>query len=221
MSTTNPDERDGTFGLKIRPAVFALAILVQFYGPVLALLAVTGVIFRDPGLIIIYPPIWVIIGLAALYVPSNRSTYLLGAMTLSFLAGLFLVIQIGTPGGMGPLGTLFPAIGYTLAVLLVIFYFVREAAIRRTGEIGVDTVATVVSAPVTGMVNYVTRQRLTLRFTDQRGVERFLRVGRTGGGYSAGDTIPIRYDPSRPWSKRGVLVEGSGPTLFGGRRYAR
>ena len=93
----------------------------------------------------------------------------------------------------------------------------REAAIRRTLEVGVDTTATVMSAPVTGMVNYVTRQRLTLKFTDQQGVERFIRVGRTGGGYSAGDTVPIRYDPTRPWSKRGIIVDGSGPTLFGGR----
>ena len=74
-------------------------------------------------------------------------------------------------------------------------------------------------APVTGMVNYVTRQRLTLKFTDQQGVERYVRVGRTGGGYAPGDQVPIRYDPTRPWSKRGILVEGSGPTLFSGRRW--
>ncbi len=220
MSTINPDEREGRFGMRVRPFVFAAAILVQFLGPVLVLLAVTGVIPRDPGLIIVYVPIWVVIGLAALFVPSSRNTYLLAAMTLSYIAGLFLVIQATTPGGMGLIGILFPAVGYALAVLIVVLYFLREAAIRRTREIGVDTVATVVSAPVTGMVNYVTRQRLTLRFTDQQGVERFFRVGRTGGGYSTGDTVPIRYDPSRPWSKRGILVEGSGPTLFGGRRLA-
>ena len=218
MSTTNPDEREGRLGMRVRPYVFALAILVQFLGPALVLLAVSGVIFRDPGLIIIYVPIWVVIGLAAMYVPSSRNTYLLAAMTLSYIAGLFLVIQATTPGGMGLVGILFPGVGYALAVLLVVFYFVRQAAIRRTQEVGVDTVATVVSAPVTGMVNYVTRQRLTLKFTDQQGVERFFRVGRTGGGYSTGDEIPIRYDPSRPWSKRAILVEGSGPTLFGGRR---
>jgi len=220
MSTTNPDEREGQFGLKIKPYVFAAAILVQFLGPVLALLATTGVIFNDPGLIIVYVPIWVVIGLAAMYVPSSRNTYLLGAMTLSYIAGLFLVIETSAPGGMGLIGILFPVVGYAIAVLLVVFYFLREAAIRRTRETGVDTLATIVSAPVTGMVNYVTRQRLTLKFTDQEGVERFFRVGRTGGGYSTGDTIPIRYDPSRPWSKRAILVEGSGPTLFGGRRYA-
>jgi len=220
MSTINPDERQRTFGLKIKPYVFAAAILVQFLAPVLVLLAVNGVIFNDPGLIMIYVPIWVVIGLAAMYVPSKRDTYLLAAMTLSYIAGLFLVIQAGTSDSMGSIGILFPVVGYVVAILLVVFYFLRQAAIRRTQEVGVDTTATVVSAPVTGMVNYVTRQRLTLKFTDQQGVERFFRVGRTGGGYSTGDTIPIRYDPSRPWSKRGILVEGSGPTLFGGRRLA-
>jgi hypothetical protein len=218
MSTTNPDEREGKFGLKIKPYVFAAAVLVQFLGPALAVLSVTGVIFRDPGLIMIYVGIWVIIGLAAMYVPSKRSTYILAAMTIAYLAGLFLIIQVGTPEGMGLIGILVPLVGYAAAALIVVFYFLREAAIKRTEEIGVDTMATVVSAPVTGMVNYVTRQRLTLKFTDQQGVERFFRVGRTGGGYSTGDTIPIRYDPTRPGSKRSILVEGSGPTLFGGRR---
>ena len=220
MSTTNPDERERSFGLRVKPVVFALAILVQFLGPILVLLAVAGLIPRDPGLIIVYVPIWVVIGLAALFVPSARSTYLLAAMMASYIAGLFLVIAITTPGGMGVIGILFPTIGYLIAVLAVVFYLLRESAARRTRDVGVDTVATVMSAPVTGMVNYVTRQRLTLKFIDQQGVERFFRVGRTGGGYSAGDEIPIRYDPSRPWSKRAILVEGSGPTLFGGRRLA-
>jgi hypothetical protein len=134
------------------------------------------------------------------------------------VAGLFLVIEFSTPGGMGVVGLLLPIAGYAVAALVLVFAGLREAAMRRTRQIGVDTVATVMSAPVTGMVNYVTRQRLTLKFTDQQGVERFFRVGRTGGGYSTGDTVPIRYDPTRPWSKRGILVEGSGPTLFASPR---
>ncbi|WP_309709781.1 hypothetical protein [Pseudolysinimonas sp.] len=218
MSTTNPDERERGLALRIRPVVFAAAILVQFLAPLLVLLAVVGVIPRDPGLIALHVGIWVVVGLATLFVSSNRSTYLLAAMALSYVAGLFLVIEVTTPGGMGLVGILFPVVGYGIAALVLVFSGLREAAMRRTRQIGVDTVATVMSAPVTGMVNYVTRQRLTLRFTDQQGVERFFRVGRTGGGYSTGDTIPIRYDPTRPWSKRGILVEGSGPTLFAAPR---
>ena len=70
------------------------------------------------------------------------------------------------------------------------------------------------SAPVSGMVNYVQRQRLTLRFTDQEGVERYFRIGKTGGGWSRGDTIPIRYDPTRPWYRRAIIVDGGAPSLF-------
>jgi hypothetical protein len=214
MSTTNPDERERSVAQRIRPVVFVAAILVQFLAPALVLLAVTGLIPRDPGLILLYVGIWVPVALVAMFVAVNRSTYLLAAMGLSYVAGLFLVIGASTPGGMGGFGILVPVAGYAVAGLVLVLFVLREAAMRRTRQTGVDTVATVISAPVTGMVNYVTRQRLTLRFTDQQGVERFFRVGRTGGGYSTGDTIPIRYDPTRPWSKRGILVEGSGPTLF-------
>jgi hypothetical protein len=214
MSTTNPDERERSVAQRIRPVVFVAAILVQFLAPALVLLAVAGPIPRDPGLILLYVGIWVPVALVAMFVAVNRSTYLLAAMGLSYVAGLFLVIGASTPAGMGGLDILVPVVGYAVAALVLVFFVLREAAMRRTRQIGVDTVATVISAPVTGMVNYVTRQRLTLRFTDQQGVERFFRVGRTGGGYSTGDTIPIRYDPTRPWSKRGILVEGSGPTLF-------
>jgi hypothetical protein len=218
MSTTNPDERERGIALRIRPVVFAAAILVQFLAPALVLLAVAGLIPRDPGLILLHVFIWVPVGLATMVVSSNRSTYLLAAMALSYVAGLFLVIEFSTPGGMGVVGILLPIAGYAVAALVLVFAGLRETAMRRTRQIGVDTVATVMSAPVTGMVNYVTRQRLTLKFTDQQGVERFFRVGRTGGGYSTGDTVPIRYDPTRPWSKRGILVEGSGPTLFASPR---
>jgi hypothetical protein len=214
MSTTNPDERERTVALRIRPVVFTLAVLVQFLAPALALLAVGGLIPRDPGLIILQVGIWVPVALAAMFVAVNRNTYLLAAMGLSYVAGLFLVIGVSNPGSMGVLDILFPIAGYSAAALVLVFFLLREAAIRRTRQIGVDTVATVVSAPVSGMVNSVPRQRLTLRFTDQQGVERFFRAGRTGGSYSTGDTIPIRYDPSRPWSTRAILVDGSGPTLF-------
>jgi hypothetical protein len=214
MSTINPDERDGRIGMRIRPAVLVAALLVQFLGPALALASALGLFVPNGWSIAAYAIVWSIIGLFALWVPSGRSPYLVAVFMLSYVGGLFIVIELVQPGRMALLSFLFIAGAYGVAVLLVVLYLLREAAIRRTRDIGVDTIATVVSAPVTGMVNYVTRQRLTLRFTDQQGVDRFVRVGRTGGGYSAGDTLTLRYDPTRPWSKRGILVDGSGPTLF-------
>lgn len=211
MSTTNPDERERSFALRVRPVVFTAAILVQFLAPALVLLALAGVIPRDPGLIMLHVGIWVPVALAALFVSINRSTYLLAAMGLSYVAGLFLVIGVSTPGDMGVVGILFPVAGYAIAALVLVFFLLREAAMRRTRQIGVDTVATVMSAPVTGLVNSVTRQRLTLRFTDQQGVERFFRIGRTGGGYSTGDTVPIRYDPDSTLVDAGHSRRGFGP----------
>lgn len=214
MSTTNPDERENRIGLMLRPIVFALAIAVQFLAPVLWLVSVLGIVEPDPGFIVVYVFAWVIIGLGAMFVPSSRDTYILAAFILAYIGGLFLVITLSTPDDLGLFGII--AIGgtYGVAIFLVVMYFLRNDALKRTRELGVDTTATVISAPVSGMVNYVQRQRLTLRFTDVEGTERFFRIGKTGGGWSAGDTIPIRYDPTRPWSKRSIIVDGGAPSLF-------
>jgi len=216
MSTINPDERSRRIGLAARPVVFALAIALQFFAPVMALLTWLGIAAPDPGLIMVYVFAWVVIGCAALWVPSERSPYLLAAFILAYVAGLFAVIGLSTPTDdtFFVFAILFIAVPYAAAAVVVVLYLLRESAMRRTREVGVDTTATVIGTSVTGMVNYVTRQRLTLKFSDQQGVERFLRVGRTGGGWSTGDTVPIRYDPSRPWDKRGIIVDGMGPTLF-------
>lgn len=217
MSTVNPDERERGLLLTIRPVVLTLAVVIQFLAPGLALFVGLGLLPHDFGYILIYVVIWCVVGLAAFFVPTRRSPYILAAGVLAYIGGLFWVIGLADPTEWDAFTLIVCPAAYAVAILLVVLYFLRENAIRRTREIGVDTVATVLAAPVTGMVNYVVRQRLTLRFVDQQGVERFFRVGRTGGGYSEGDQIPIRYDPTRPWSKRGIIVEGEGPTLFGGR----
>lgn len=217
MSTTNPDERERGILLLIRPAALTAAVLVQGLAPLIALLVALGVVSADFVWVLVYVLVWLVVGLAAFFVPTRRSPYLLAAGGLSYIGGLIWVIGAADPSEWDAFTLLVAPGAYLVAITLVVLYLLREAAIRRTRRLGVDTVATVVSSPVSGMVNYVTRQRLTLRFVDQEGVERFFRVGRTGGGYSEGDQVPIRYDPTRPWSRRGILVEGSGPTLFEGR----
>jgi hypothetical protein len=221
MSTINPDERDGRVARVLQPAAKVAALLVQFLAPVMFVLWLLGVLPPDGGYILLYVLVWVAAGLLALFtLPGVRNTYLIAAYILFYIGGLFATIAMTVPEDDFDAFILIMIGGpYLVGIAVLAFYALRENAMKRTREIGVDTTATVVSAPVTGMVNYVTRQRLTLRFTDQQGVERFVRVGRTGGGYAPGDTVPIRYDPTRPWYKRGILVEGSGPTLFGGRRW--
>jgi hypothetical protein len=222
MSTVNPDERGAQIARVVRPVFLVLALLVQFLAPGMFVLWLLGLLPADGGLILIYVLLWCVAGLGALYsLPGARNTYLIAAFSLFYIGGLFAVIAMSVPeddfDGFNAFGIAGP---YLVGITVLVFYSLRDSAMKRTRELGVDTMATVVSAPITGMVNYVTRQRLTLKFTDQQGVERFVRVGRTGGGYAPGDQVPIRYDPTRPWSKRGILVEGSGPTLFGGRRIA-
>jgi hypothetical protein len=69
-----------------------------------------------------------------------------------------------------------------------------------------DARAARTGAGVDGMVNYVQHQRLALKFTDDKGVDRWFKVGRTGGGYGVGDTLPIRYNPKYPGRKRAIVV---------------
>lgn len=219
MSTVNPDDRDRSIGLLLRPLGLVLGALVQLIAPGAALLSWLGIVRFDGWLLVGYIGAWLVAGLLLIFTSGSRSPHLFAVGILTYIGGLFAVIAIGVPeddfDGFNALMIVAP---YAVSIVLLVLYRLGESARRRTREIGVDTIATVVSAPITGMVNYVTRQRLTLKFTDQQGVERYVRVGRTGGGYSPGDQIPIRYDPTRPWSTRSILVEGSGPTLFDGRR---
>ena len=215
MSTVNPDERSRRIAALLRPGIFVGAILVQFIAPVSVLLWAVGVFEPDPGIIMVYVFVWVVFGVGAMIAGSTRSPYVIGAFSLAYIGGLFAVIAISTPNqGFGAFNLVAIFGTYIAAAIMMVLWAMRGSAMRRTREIGVDTTATVISAAVTGMVNYVTRQRLTLKFTDQQGVERFLRVGRTGGGWKQGDTIPIRYDPTRPGYRRGILVNGEGPSLF-------
>jgi hypothetical protein len=95
---------------------------------------------------------------------------------------------------------------YVIAVVLAVLQWLRTQAVKLTAERGIDTTGTITRAGVDGMINYVQHQRLTVTFTDSKGVQRWLRVGKTGGGYSTGDTVPVRYDPERPWSKRSIII---------------
>jgi hypothetical protein len=53
---------------------------------------------------------------------------------------------------------------------------------------------------------YVPGKRSPLTFTDDKGVDRWVKIGRTGGGYGVGDTLPLRYNPKYPERKRAIVV---------------
>jgi hypothetical protein len=211
MSTTNPDEVGRRIGEGLKPFALVGCILAVLFPPIVALLQWT-VGFSEPvleGLVMTYIVLSVVAGFLAVKVPGRRSAQGTAAFLLAYIAGLFLLFRSGAgDAAQEPLIVSLVLIGvpYAIAGVLAVLYLLREAAVGITRESGIDTTAEVLSAPVDGMVNYVQHQRLTLKFTDREGTVRYLRVGRTGGGYVAGDTLPLRYDPARPWSKRSVII---------------
>ncbi|HEY4212098.1 MAG TPA: DUF3592 domain-containing protein, partial [Steroidobacteraceae bacterium] len=100
------------------------------------------------------------------------------------------------------------AVPYVGAAVCFVLWMLRRSAVAMTRSRGIDTTATIESIGVDGMVNYVQHQRMTLSFTDNKGTKRYFRTGITGGFYDIGDTIPIRYDPEHPDSKRAIIVGG-------------
>jgi hypothetical protein len=150
-------------------------------------------------------------GLLAYYVPGKRSPLAIVAYVFSYAAGLLLVMSSGTPyivANERDILISFALIGalYLVAIILMVKYILRDISAKQTNATGVQTTATVTAASVDGMVNYVQHQRLTLKFTDDKGVDRWIHEGRTGGHYSVGDTLPLRYDPAHPSRKRAIVI---------------
>jgi hypothetical protein len=211
MSTINPDERARVLGTALKPIAFGLLYVSIAMPLVVAFLAWTVGIDENTmvGVFMVYVILCVVAGIAVAFVPAPRYGRLIAAYIFVYLGGLFLVMRAGQPlENADPVlvSVLLIGIPYAIAVVLVGLHVRERTAAAVTATRGVDTTATVLSASVDGMVNYVQHQRLTLEFTDNRGVKRYLRIGRTGGGYSKGDELPLRYDPDRPEYRPAIVV---------------
>lgn len=211
MSTVNPDERTRQIGLLLKPLSRGLTYLTIAAPPLVALIAFTVGIDADVmvGVFIGYVLLWVVDFNLFLFVPGPRRGRLIAAHVVVYMAGLFLILRVAAgPETEDPWIWSVILIGGPYAVGIALYLLDRRtmAAAAVTAQRGIDTTATVVSAAVDGLVNYVQHQRLTLKFTDNNGVDRYLRIGRTGGGYSKGDTLPLRYDPERPDFKPAIVV---------------
>ncbi|CAN5496399.1 hypothetical protein BH09ACT4_BH09ACT4_08050 [soil metagenome] len=213
MSTINPDERGRRIGEAVRPYAFGLLYFSIASAPLVALIKWT-IGIDDTAMVAVfmgYVLLCVIAGTAALYVPSGRYEPLIAAYILVYIGGLFLVMRSAAAADDDTpfwVAVLLIGVPYAVAIGLLVVHIQRRGAVAITASRGIDTTATVVSAGVDGMINYVQHQRLSLKFTDNKGVERYLRIVRTGGGYSAGDKVSLRYDPEQPWSKRSIVVGG-------------
>jgi hypothetical protein len=213
MSTVDPDARAAQVGSVLRPIALVGIVVGVLCGPAIAVFdwAVLNSTQSPPLVFLIDVLVVVGTGLLAYYVPGKRSPLAIVAYVFSYAGGLLLVMASATPyivANERDILASFALIGafYLVAIILVVKYILRDISAKQTNATGVQTTATVTAAGVDGMVNYVQHQRLTLKFTDDKGVDRWVHEGRTGGHYSVGDTLPLRYDPAHPSRKRAIVI---------------
>jgi hypothetical protein len=209
MSLTDPDARNQRVSSALQPFAWVLAILGLASSPVLVAYVDT---LADPDSVFVfvflsYVVLSVGFGLMLYYTASHRNPVGITAFVFAYLGGLVLILgaekdkQTHLPEGLIP-----ALVVYGIAAVLVIIYVVHAVAAHQTLANGVTTTATVTSAGINGMVNYVQHWKLTLKFTDQQGRGRWFHIGRTGLGYQVGQQFTIKYNAKNPGSKRGIVV---------------
>lgn len=215
MSLTNPDETADKAKAILRPIAVVAGAIGLATGPIIGLVLMAN---GSPdswvgGSLFLYVALSVGTGLFVFYTVKHRNPLGIAAYVVAYVGGLVAVFAFGLAGSPdtdnpATVRNSFIIVGaiYVIALVLVIIYFYHRAGQEHTLQHGVDTRATVTAVGVDGMVNYVQHQRITLVFTDQEGNKRYFRIGRTGGGYSVGDTLPLRYDPEHPGEKRYFVV---------------
>jgi hypothetical protein len=213
MSTTNPDDTRREISKRFVIPAIVVSVLGFLSAPVFTAINLTAA-NPDNDTLVVFMLVYIVLvlvgGLLAYYSPGARPPLGIAAFTAAYVAGLLMImstsVPLADPTSIIHQGFWFVAIPTITAIVLTVLYVMRVRAVAVTTATGIDTTGTVESAGIDGMVNYVTHQRLTISFVDNKGVKRYLRIGRTGGGYGPGDTVPLRYDPARPWSKRSIIV---------------
>lgn len=210
MSTRDPDDVRRALGARLQPLAVPVGIIGVAAGPVIALLywAAGSQPMVGPAAILAYLLISTGAGILIYWLPKRPGPLAIASYTFAYLGGLLAVLAAGSANDPTVPITSYALLAgaYLIATVLAALQWLRTQAVRLTMERGIDTVGTVTRSGVDGVGSYVQYQRLTIKFTDNTGTQRWLRVGKTGGDYSTGDSIPVRYDPERPWSKRSIVV---------------
>ena len=211
MSLTDPDARNRRIGAALEPIAWVLAVLALVSAPFLV-----GVIDAQPAsaqvgawVIVMFSYIGgcVAFGVMLYYTVTHRNTLGVIAYVFAYVAGLVLILGAAVDKHTRlPDGTIPALVIYAVSAVLLVIYIVRAVSAHQTLANGVDTTATVTAAGINGQYNYVSHWKLTLKFTDQQGHERWFHIGRTGVSYSVGQQFRIRYNPNRPGSKRSIVV---------------
>jgi hypothetical protein len=211
MSLTDPTERNRKISSVIRPVAWVLALLSIATAPFLAAIVGGEPASKQIGAWIIcmfsFIGACLLFGLLLYYTAAHRNGVGIASYSFAYVAGLILILGSGRDPKTGLPDAFYPALViYAVSIVLLITYISRARGAHQTLADGVETTATVTSAAVNGMVNAVTHWRLTLKFTDQQGHDRWFHLGRTGYGYAVGQTFKMKYNPRRPGSRRGIVV---------------
>jgi hypothetical protein len=212
VSLTDPTARSRRISDYIEPFAWVLALLALATSPLF-----TWIIDQQTtndsqvgawvACMMSYILACVLFGLVLYYSAKHRSGLGIAAYLVAYVAGLILILGAAIDPHTGLPDAFIPAlVGWAVAVVLLVIYFSHRIGGEATLKNGVETTATVTSAGVNGMVNYVTHWRLVLKFKDQQGNDRWFHLGRTGYGYSVGQTFKIKYDPAHPGSRRRIVV---------------
>lgn len=212
MSLTDPDARNRRVGHLLEPLAWVLALLALAFAPVVVYLLDINGGPSDDGVGIVsafYVLVTVGFGLMLYYTSAHKSPLGIASYTIAYAGGLLLVLgsqpdnHTRLPSGIVPASVL-----YGISLVLLVIYIVHTRMGHATLANGIETTATVTSAGVNGMVNYVTHWRLTLKFTDQSGKDRWFHLGRTGYGYHVGQQFTIKYNGNKPGSRFGIVILG-------------
>jgi hypothetical protein len=211
MSLTDPTERNAKVSATIRPVAWILALLALATAPFLVRLIES--VPESQQIPAFIPSMFgyilacVAFGVVLYYTASHRNPIGICAYIFAYVAGLIFILGSAPDPKTGQPDGLYPALViYGISVVLLVIYLSHVVGANATLKDGVETTATVTAAGVNGMVNYVTHWRLTLKFTDQQGHDRWFHLGRTGYGYTVGQTFKIKYNPRHPGSRIGIIV---------------
>ena len=209
MSLTDPDARNRRVGSILLPFAWVLALLALASAPLMVSILI-GLPDPTSGFIVVfllYVALTVGFGLMLYYTSPHRNALGITSYCFAYAGGLILILgAVPDKSTHLPQGTIPAAFFYGIALILLIIYIAHSLAAHQTLQDGVTTTATVTSAGINGMVNYVQHWKLTLKFTDQSGKDRWFHIGRTGLGYSVGQQFQIKYNPKKPGSRLGIVV---------------
>jgi heme/copper-type cytochrome/quinol oxidase subunit 4 len=211
MSLTDPDSRNRKIGSFLQPIAWVLAILALGTSPFLVVIIESVPASQQIAAWVICMFSYIIgciaFGLLLYYSSSHKNRLGITSYIFAYIAGLILILGSAKDKNTGLPDAFIPAlVTYGIAAVLLVIYILHSVAAHQTLQDGVTTTATVTSAGINGMVNYVQHWKLTLKFTDQQGKDRWFHIGRTGLGYSVGQQFQIKYNPKKPGSRLGIVV---------------